>query len=176
MATYQVDPSHSSVEFAVKHMMFSTVKGRFSDVKGQIEFDSVNPHLSSVVAEASTATVDTRDSNRDAHLRSPDFFDAETYPTISFKSRRIEPGRDQTQARVIGDLTIRDVTREVAFDVTHLGEGVDPWGGTRVGFNAVTTINRKDFGLHWNAPLEAGGVLVGDSVKIEIDIEAVKQS
>ncbi|HVB96669.1 MAG TPA: YceI family protein [Chloroflexota bacterium] len=176
MATYKIDPAHTVVEFAVKHMMFSTVKGTFSKVDGQIEFDPEHPENASVVAQADVASVTTHDEGRDGHIRSADFFDAENHPTISFRSQKVEPkGRGQ-EAKVIGDLTIHGVTKEVDFDAEFLGEGPDPWGGTRVGFNASTTINRKDFGLHWNVPLEKGGLLVGDSVKITLDVEAVKQA
>lgn len=175
-ATYQVDPAHSAVEFAVKHMMFSTVKGYFRKIGGEIVFDQADPTQTSVTATAEAASVDTGDVNRDNHLRSADFFDAEHYPTLSFVSKRVEPhGREGTY-RVIGDLTIRGVTREVAFEGTYEGTGTDPWGGTRVGFSATTTINRKDWGLNWNAPLEAGGVLVSDQVRINIDVQAVKKS
>jgi polyisoprenoid-binding protein YceI len=174
-ATYQIDPSHSVAEFVVKHLMFSTVKGRFSKVSGEIKLDEADPTNSSVSAEADVASVDTGDPKRDGHLRSPDFFEAEKYPALTFISRRVERAGNGDTYRVVGDLTIRDVTREVTFDTTYLGQGTDPWGGTRVGFSATTTINRKDFGLNWNAPLEAGGVLVSDQVRINLEVQAVKQ-
>src|SRR5579884_3387893 len=173
--TYQVDPAHSVVEFAVKHMMFSTVKGYFRKVSGEIVFDEVDPARSSVTASAEAASVDTGDPNRDNHLRSADFFDAEHFPTLTFVSKRVERQHDDTY-RVVGDLTIRGITHEVAFEGTYLGKGTDPWGNTRVGFTATTSINRKDWNLTWNAPLEAGGVLVSDQVRINIDVQAVKKS
>ncbi|HUX88577.1 MAG TPA: YceI family protein [Chloroflexota bacterium] len=176
MATYKIDAAHTVVEFAVKHMMFSTVKGSFSKVNGQIEFDPEHPERSSVVAEAEAASVTTRDEGRDGHVRSADFFDVENHPTISFRSTKVQSKGRGEEAKVMGDLTIHGVTKEVAFDAEFLGEGPDPWGGSRVGFNATTTINRKDFGLQWNVPLEKGGFLVGDSVKITLDVEAVKQA
>ena len=175
-ASYQIDPSHTVAEFAVRHLMISTVKGRFGAVSGEIVFDEADPTRSSVVATADVASIDTREPQRDAHLRSPDFFDVERFPTITFRSRRVEPtGRDGVY-RVIGDLTIRDVTREVAFETTYLGKGPDPWGNTRIGLTAETTINRKDFGLHWNVALETGGVLVGEQVKITLDVQAIKKN
>jgi len=175
-AIFQIDPSHTVVEFAVKHMMFSTVKGHFAKVSGEIVYDAVDPTQSSVSASIDAASVETRDTRRDAHLRSPDFFDVEKYPTITFTSKRIEPAGEEGSYRIVGDLTIHGVTNEVTLNASHLGEGKDPWGGIRAGFNATTTINRKDYGLHYNAPLEAGGVMVGDQVKISLDVEAVKKS
>ena len=174
-ATYRVDPAHTTVEFAARHMMFATVKGRFGAVQGEIVYDEAAPTRSSVVASAEVASVDTRESNRDAHLRSADFFDAERFPKITFQSRRVEP-LGEGQYRVVGDLTIRGVTHEVAFEGAYLGKGIDPWGGTRVGFSATATLNRKDFGLNWNVALEAGGWLVGDQVKLSLEVEAVRES
>lgn len=174
--TYQIDPAHSVVEFSVKHMMFSTVKGKFTSVAGEIVFDEGNPAASSVSATADAASVTTGDQNRDNHLRSADFFDAESHPTLSLVSKSIEPTNHQGTYRVVGDLTMHGVTREVVLEAAHLGTGTDPWGGTRAGFTATTTINRKDWDLNWNAPLEAGGVLVSDQVKITLDVEAVKKS
>lgn len=175
-ATYQIDPAHTSVEFSVKHMMFSTIKGKFTDLAGEIVFDEGNPAASSVNATINVTSVSTGDTNRDNHLRSADFFDVEKYPTISFTSKSVEPlGRDATY-RIVGDLTMHGVTREIVLEAAHLGTGKDPWGGTRVGVTATTTIDRKDWGLNWNAALEAGGVLVSDQVKITLDFEAVKKS
>lgn len=176
VVTYQIDPTHSVVEFGVKHMMFSTVKGRFAAVAGEIQLDEANPTRSAVTAEIETASVDTRDANRDGHLRSPDFFDADNSPKITFASRSVEPSRQEGQYRIVGDLTIRNVTREVQLDAAFLGKGTDPWGGTRIGLTATTAINRKDYGLNWNAALESGGVLVSDQVKINLEIQAVKKS
>ncbi|MBI2887082.1 MAG: YceI family protein [Chloroflexi bacterium] len=176
MVTYQIDPMHSQVEFGVKHMMFTTVKGRFGKVSGQIQVDEADPTSSTVTATAEAGSVDTGDAQRDGHLRSPDFFDAEQYPLIQFSSKRIQATGSDGRYKLVGDLTIRDVTREVALEASFLGEGRDPWGGVRAGFNATGAVNRKDFGLQWNVPLEAGGFLVGDTVTINLEVEAVKQS
>jgi polyisoprenoid-binding protein YceI len=172
--TWAIDPSHSLVEFGVKHMMFATVKGRFTGVRGTINLDEADLSRSSVRVEIDAASIDTRDERRDAHLRSGDFFDAETYPVLTFKSTRVEPaGPDRL--KVTGDLTIRGVTRQVTLDATINGRGVTPWGNEVAGYSAETQINRKDYGLNWNAALESGGVLVGDTVKIALEVEAGKQ-
>jgi polyisoprenoid-binding protein YceI len=171
--TWQIDPAHTEVGFSVKHLMISTVRGRFAGVKGTIVLDEVNPASSSVEVEIDAATIDTRAQQRDAHLRSADFFEVEKYPTMTFRSSRVERVGDD-RYRVVGDLTIRDVTREVALDVTDEGRGRDPWGGDRRGFSATTTIDRTDFGLKWNQALETGGVLVSNEIKVSIDVEAVK--
>jgi polyisoprenoid-binding protein YceI len=172
ITTWKIDPAHSHVEFAVKHMMISTVKGRFSEVTGEIRHDETNVANSSVEIEVGVASIDTRESQRDTHLRSADFFDAETFPNMTFRSTRIEGPLDEF--KLSGDLTIHGVTRPLTFDVTHEGRGKDPWGGERIGFSATGKIKRSEFGLTWNAALETGGFLVGDDVKISIDIEAVK--
>lgn len=172
---WSIDPAHSSVEFGVKHMMFTTVKGRFPGVQGTIVLDRQDPMGSAVEVEIDATTVDTRDEKRDGHLRSGDFFDVEKYPAIRFRSTRVErTGEDR--ARIHGDLTIRDVTKPVVLETEYHGSGTNPWGTEVAGFHAETRINRKDFGLEWNAPLEAGGVLVGEDVRIEIDVEATRQS
>jgi polyisoprenoid-binding protein YceI len=168
---YAIDPAHTLVEFSVKHMMFSTVKGRFADFSGTIAVDEQNPTNSTVDVTIDAASVDTRQEQRDAHLRSADFFDTETYPTITFRSTRVEPIRED-ELKVYGDLTIRGVTREVALAATYNGRGVTPWGSQVVGYSATTQINRKDFGLTYNAALETGGVMVGDTIKIALEIEA----
>lgn len=173
--SYQIDPAHTVVEFTIKHLMISTVKGRFGTVSGEISIDTSEPARSSVTVTIDASSIDTREPQRDAHLRSPDFFDVERFPTITFRSRKIEPSDRDSTYRVIGDLTIRDVTREVAFDATYLGKAIDPWGNTKVGFAAETALNRRDFGLNWNVALEAGGFLVGDSVKINLEVQAAKQ-
>jgi polyisoprenoid-binding protein YceI len=172
---WQIDASHSAAEFAVKHLMISTVKGHFADVTGTVAVDDANPQNPSVDVSIGVASIDTREEKRDAHLRSPDFFDVERYPKITFKSKRAE-GPLNGEFKLIGDLTIRDVTREVTLNVESSGTVVDPWGGQRAGFAATTKINRKDFGLTWNVALEAGGVVVGDEVKISIEVELVKQA
>jgi polyisoprenoid-binding protein YceI len=168
--TWQLDASHTNVEFAVKHLMISTVKGRFADVSGSVTADYDKPEDFSLDIAIGTASIDTRQDQRDAHLRSPDFFDAERWPSIRFVGRRIE-GDIQNEFTVIGDMTIRDVTREIALDVTNEGSVRDPWGNDRVGFSAKAKIDRRDFGLTWNAALETGGFVVGDEVKISIDAE-----
>jgi len=168
---WTIDPSHSSVEFAVKHMMISTVKGRFAGVKGTITLDDQSHNTSAVDVEIDVHTVDTRDEKRDGHLRSPDFFDAEHYPTITFRSTRVTPTGDTT-AEVTGDLTMHGVTHEVTLDTEETGRGTSPFGPQVIGFTATTNLNRKDYGLGWNAALESGGVLVGEDVKISLDVEA----
>ncbi len=173
LTTWQIDPSHSEVGFSVKHLMISTVRGRFAGVKGTIFLDSEDITRSSVEAEIDAASIDTREEKRDGHLRSPDFFDVEKHPTITFRSRRFESaGGDRY--RVTGDLTIRDVTREVVLDVTEEGRGRDPWGGERIGFTATGKIDRREFGLTWNQALETGGVMVSNDIKLNIESEAVK--
>jgi polyisoprenoid-binding protein YceI len=171
--TWQIDPAHTEVGFSVKHLMISTVRGRFAGVQGTIVLDEVNPANSSAEVEIDAATIDTRAAQRDAHLRSADFFEVERYPTITFRSARVERVGDD-RYRIVGDLTIRGVTREVVLDATDEGRGRDPWGGDRLGFSATTTIDRSDFGLTWNQALETGGVLVSNEIKISIDVEAVK--
>lgn len=171
--TWSIDASHSLVEFGVRHMMFTTVKGRFSALSGTVVQHADDPRLSSVSVELDVNSITTADAQRDGHLLSPDFFDAARYPVITFTSRRIEGTREAFQ--LIGDLTIRDTTREVALDVSYNGAGTNPYGKQVAGFTAETTLNRKDFGLNWNVALEAGGVLVGDQIKVTIELQLVKQ-
>ena len=172
--TWTVDPSHSNVEFAVKHLMISTVKGRFGDVKGTVQYNEANPAQSRVEIEIGIHSIDTRTEQRDQHLRSPDFFDVEKFPTMRFVSRRIE-GDPNGEFKLIGDLTIRDQTREIVLDAEFQGRNRDPWGGERMGFEAKGKLNRKDFGLHWNQALESGGWLVGEDLKLTIEVELLKQ-
>ncbi|MDB4950956.1 MAG: YceI family protein [Gemmatimonadetes bacterium] len=172
--TWQIDAAHTHVEFAVKHMMISTVKGRFSGVKGTVRTARGDFTDAQVDVTIDVATLDTRQEQRDGHLRSADFFDAETYPSIRFVSKRVQQGGDGFQ--VVGDLTIRDVTREVTLDVTDEGRGKDPWGGERAGFSAKTRVDRREFGLTWNQALETGGILVGDDVKLSFEVELVKDA
>jgi polyisoprenoid-binding protein YceI len=170
---WQIDPAHTDVGFSAKHLMISTVRGRFGDVRGSIQLDEEDMTRSFVQAEIATASLDTRQDQRDTHLRSADFFEVERYPTITFRSRRVEQeARDRY--RVVGDLTIRDVTREIVLDATDEGRGRDPWGGERLAFSAATTIDRRDFGLTWNQALETGGVLVSNEIRITLDVQAVK--
>ncbi|HEV8638469.1 MAG TPA: YceI family protein [Chloroflexota bacterium] len=174
VGTWQIDPGHAVVEFSGKHMMFSTVKGRFQGVQGTVAWNEADPANSRVVAEIDAASLVSGSNDRDTHLRSADFLDVETYPTIRFESVRIEPqGADR--ARVVGNLTIKDVTRPVELDARLTGRGRSPWGQEIAGFAATTSINRKDWGLTWNVALEAGGWLVGDKLDLSLDFEAVKQ-
>jgi len=174
MTQWRVDPTHSNVAFAVKHMMIATVRGRFAEVDGTVRYDETRPSNSQVEVSIAVATIDTQVADRDAHLRSADFFDAEKYSQITFRSTRVErSGSDRL--RVSGDLTIHGVTRPVLLDVTEEGRGKDPWGGERAGFSATTTIDRREFGLVWNQALEQGGLLVGHEVKVSLDIELVRQ-
>jgi polyisoprenoid-binding protein YceI len=172
MSTYSIDNAHSDVGFTVRHMVFAKVRGHFKSWSANLSFDPADPTKSSVSVEIDAASIDTREAQRDGHLKSPDFLDVATHPTITFKSRRVE-GAGPKKYKAIGDLTIRGVTREVVLDVEELGGGKDPWGNQRAIFNAKTAIDRTDFGLKWNQALEAGGVLVGERVDIEIDVEAV---
>jgi polyisoprenoid-binding protein YceI len=172
--TWKIDPNHSIVEFAVKHIMISTVRGRFSEVEGEIVIADGEPSHSSVTATIKAASIDTHTGQRDDHLRSADFLDAANFPEITFKSTRITG--DRSEFEVTGDLTIRGVTREITLDVTHEGSRKDPWGGDRIAFSATTKLDRRDFGLTWNQAIEAGGVLVGNDVKVSIEVQAVKQA
>jgi polyisoprenoid-binding protein YceI len=173
--TWVIDPAHSNAQFAVKHLLISTVRGRFGRVTGTITLDEQHLANSRVDVEIDTASIDTREEQRDTHLRSADFLDVEHFPTITFRSSHVEPGRGDA-FRVVGDLTIRGVTRHVVLDAKRTGRGTSPWGGEVIGFEATTKINRQDFGLTWNVALEAGGVLVGDEIKITIDVEATHQN
>jgi len=171
--TWKIDPSHSTIEFSAKHMMFTTVKGRFTGVQGTIVADEANPARSSVAVTIDATSLDSRDERRDGHLRGVDFLDVDTYPHITFETTRVEPV-SANELHVYGNLTIRGVTREVKLDTTYHGTGTTPWGTTVAGFTAETQINRKDFGLVWNVALETGGVLVSDNVKISLDVQAGK--
>jgi len=175
VSTWTLDRAHSSVEFAVRHMVVSTVKGHFRDFEGTINIDEENPANSSVAVSIDVASVDTHEPDRDAHLRSDDFFNAEKFPKITFHSTRVELTGEE-RAKVIGDLTIRDITREVELDTEFEGRVKDPWGNERIGLTATTTISRKDFNVRWNQVIETGGVVVGDTVKITLEIEAVRQA
>jgi polyisoprenoid-binding protein YceI len=174
VTTWTIDPTHTIAEFAVKHMMVSTVKGRFRRLSGTIHLDEDDPTRSSVEVEIDTASIDTAVEERDNHLRSDDFFNAERFPTITFRSTEIDKVDDESYL-ISGDLTIRDITREVVLAAEFEGQGPDAYGGYRSGFTATTTLNRKDFGLNWNAFIEAGGVAVGDKVKVTLHVEAIRQ-
>jgi len=171
---WNIDPVHSVAEFKVKHMMISNVKGQFTGVSGVLSLDEENIGNSRIEATIDAASINTREAQRDAHLKSSDFFDVEKFPTLSFKSTRVERKADDELA-VSGDLTIHGVTKKVVFAVEGpTAPAKDPWGNTRVGLSATTKINRKDYGLTWNAALETGGILVGDEVTITLDVQFVK--
>ncbi|NLG95737.1 MAG: YceI family protein [Chloroflexi bacterium] len=169
---YKIDPAHSQIQFTVRHMMISKVRGWFEKFEGEIALDEQHPENTTVDVRVETASINTRESARDAHLRSADFFDAENHPYMTFKSKRVELQGDN-KARMIGDLTIRGVTKEVVVDVEHTGMAKSPWGTISHGFNGHAVINRKDWGLNWNAALETGGWLVGDEVTIDIELELI---
>jgi polyisoprenoid-binding protein YceI len=172
--TWNIDPAHSVAEFKVKHMMISNVKGHFTKVTGAFNLDESTLTNSKVEALIEAASIETRDAQRDAHLKSADFLEVEKFPALSFKSTRVSLVRDGELA-VEGDLTIRGITRKVVFTVEGpTPPAKDPWGNTRVAVSATTKINRKDFGLTWNTALETGGILVGDEVTITLDVQFVK--
>lgn len=172
---WNFDTSHSSITFSIRHLVVSKVRGRFTKWTGSFALDAEGTAPGKISASIEIASIDTNEPQRDGHLRSPDFFDAERFPTMSFQStgiRRI----DDTELEITGQLTIRDVTREVTLASEFGGRVTDPWGNQRLGYSAKTTINRKDFGLGWNQVLEAGGVVVGEKVEIAIEVELVKAS
>lgn len=173
--SWMIDPSHTRVQFSARHMMIATVRGEFKEFGGTVEFDETKPEATKVAVEIKTGSVDSKDAKRDGHLVSPDFFDTAKFPVMSFKSKRVENVKGE-RAKLIGDLTIKDVTHEVALDVEFHGLAKAPWGTTNAGFEAKGKLNRKDFGLVWNVALETGGVLVGEDVNITIDAEIVKQA
>ena len=174
LTQWQIDPAHSSVGFAVKHLMISTVRGQFGAVSGTVEMTGEDPLTGSADVTIDVASVSTGIQQRDDHLRSADFFDVARFPSIRFTSRRVEsaPGGEY---RLIGDLTIRDVTREVTLALSHEGATQDPWGGRRAGFSANGRIKRSEFGIVWNQVIEAGGVAVGDEVKLSLEVQLVQQ-
>ena len=171
--TFQIDPRHSAAEFAVTHLMISTVRGEFHGVNGTVILDDKDPSKSVVNVTIDAASVDTREPDRDKHLKSPDFFDVAKYPTITFKSTKVEPA-GPGKLKVLGDLTIHGVTRQVTLDVTTPKEPIkDPWGLQRSAVYGTTKINRQDFGVKWNSALDAGGVAVSDDVNITLDVEMI---
>jgi polyisoprenoid-binding protein YceI len=176
MATqhWDIDVGHSAIHFWVRHMVISKVHGRFSRWSGALELDPADLTRSKVDVRVDAASIDTQVADRDAHLRSADFLDVARHPEIAFRSKRIEKGG--SGYRVVGDLSIRGVAREVILEAEYAGTGKDPWGNERAGFSARTVLDRRDFGLVWNAALEAGGVLVGEKVEITLEIEAVKKA
>jgi polyisoprenoid-binding protein YceI len=172
--TWKLDPAHSSAEFKVRHMMIANVKGRFSGLSGTLTEHTVDASLSSIEASVDVSTVNTGDPQRDAHLKSADFFDVEKYPTMTFNSTKVEK-KAADEYRVTGDLTLHGVTKPVTFEVEGpSAPAKDPWGNTRIGISATTKINRKDFGLNWNAALETGGFLVGEDVHITVDAQFIR--
>jgi polyisoprenoid-binding protein YceI len=175
---WQLDPAHTTIEFAVKHMMFTTVRGRFKSFSGTVHVDERNPDKSRVEVTIDAASIDTGVADRDAHLRSADFLDVENQPNITFRSTRVDGTHKKEGERftVTGDLEIRGTAIPVTLEATFEGVGKDPWGKQRAGFAARTEIDRREWGLRWNQALETGGVLVANKVKIEVEAQAVKQS
>lgn len=169
---WKLDPSHTTVGFAAKHMMFTTVKGRFADVDGTVTVDGDAPEAASVTVALKAESIETGSAQRDAHLRSADFLDIAAHPSITFRSTAIVG--DKASFQITGDLTINGITHPITLEATHEGSGKDPWGGERAGFSASAKFDRRSYGLVWNQVLEAGGVLVGNDVKIEIDAQLVK--
>jgi polyisoprenoid-binding protein YceI len=172
-ATFAIDPSHSTVGFSVRHMMISTVRGLFGEFSGTFTYAKGKPDTWRVEAEIQTASVSTNDERRDAHLRNPDFFDVENFPVMTFTSNKVEPHADAY--RLHGDLTMLDVTKPVVLDLELTGEVTDPWGNLRVGFSARGKIDRKQWGMTWSQSLDAGGLVVGDEVTIELEIQGIME-
>lgn len=175
-ANWQIDPSHSSASFSVRHLMVTKVRGEFGKLAGTVAYDAKAPEKIAIDANIDASTVNTREAKRDEHLRSPDFFDVAKHPNMTFKSKSAK-AKGKGKLDVTGDLTIRGVTKQVVLEIEGLDSEVkDPWGNMRVGAVGTTKINRKDFGLTWNQALEAGGVLVGDDVEVTVDVSLVKQA
>ena len=170
--TWEIDPGHADVSFTGRHFMVTKVRGRFTDVAGTVTV-AEDPLASSVTATLQAASINTKEAQRDGHLKSADFFDVEKYPTITFKSKRVEQV-DGQHVRLVGDLTIKDVTKAVAQNVEYAGQAKSPWGTVNAGFTAQTKISRKEWGLTWNMFLEAGGLLVSKEIRIEIEVELVR--
>ncbi len=174
MSSWAIDNAHSAIQFTVRHLMISKVRGRFLTFSGTVNFDEQTPANSSVSVQIEADSIDTRDEKRDAHLKSPEFLDVAASPYLTFVSKRIEVV-DASHGQIIGDLSIRGVTQEVVLATEYAGQAKAPWGTTSAGFSASTKINRKDWGLNWNVALETGGVLVGEEVMIELELEIIKQ-
>lgn len=172
--TWTIDKAHSEITFSVRHMMISNVRGQFDKFSGRIDYNEERPAETTVEVQIEAASINTRDAQRDGHLHSPDFFNVEQYPFLTFTSKRVEVV-DESHARLTGDLTIRDITREVVLEVEYSGAALSPFGSYSAGFSATTKISRKEWGLTWNVGLETGGVLVGDEVIIRIDLEIIRQ-
>jgi polyisoprenoid-binding protein YceI len=175
LTKWALDTAHSSVDFSVKHMMIAKVKGSFKEFSATIEADPQDLTSATIQFTVDLNSVDTRSADRDNHLRSADFFDVEKFPTLTFSSTKIEK-TDEDEYNVTGDLSLHGVTRQETFKVTYEGSGKDPWGNTKVGFNAEGKLNRSDYGLTWNAALETGGVLVGDQIKVSLEIQAAQEA
>ena len=172
--TWQIDSAHSHIYFTARHMMISKVRGQFETFSGTVNFDEEHPENTSAVIEIDVNSINTKEEQRDGHLKSPDFFDVANFPTATFKSVKVVK-EDDGEGKLYGELTIRDITKELVLDVEYAGTAKSPWGATSAGFSATTSFNRKDFGLNWNQALETGGVLVGEKIKLEIELELVKQ-
>ncbi len=174
--SWQVDSAHSSIEFSTKHMMISKVRGRFEEFEATVNLDENNPANTTVEVEVQLSSVNTKDAQRDGHLTSPDFFDVATYPIMTFKSIQVKQS-DDSHAQLSGDLTIKDVTKAITLDVEYNGQAKNPFSGQiSTGFMASGKINRKDWGLTWNQVLETGGILVGEQISLDINLELIKQS
>lgn len=173
--SWQIDSSHSHVYFTARHMMISKVRGSFESFDGTIDFDPENLTATNVDIKIDAASINTKNADRDGHLTSPDFLNAEEFPTLTFKSTKVEQA-DEENGKLYGDLTIKGITKPVVLDVEYAGIAKSPWGTTSAGFSATTSINRTDWGLSWNQALETGGVLVGEKIKIEIELELVQQA
>ena len=171
--TYAIDPTHSRIGFVARHAMVTKVRGSFNEFDGTGSFDAANPAAAQLQLTIKAASIDTRNADCDAHLRSNDFFDMDTYPEIVFGSTAVEQ-TDDDEYRVTGDLTIKGVTKPVTIEFEYSGTAVDPYGNTRIGLDGKTTINRKDWGVNWNATLEAGGVLVSEKVTLEFEVSAIR--
>jgi polyisoprenoid-binding protein YceI len=171
---YEIDPSHSTVGFKIRHLAISSVPGRFGDFSGTIEFDPKNIDKSHTEASIAIKSINTDNTKRDDHLKGADFFDAAKHPAISFKTTKVEPVSEST-FKATGDLVMHGVTKPVTLDVEYTGSATDPWGNKRVGFAATTSLSRKDFGITWNKALDAGGVVLGDEVKVTLEIEGIEK-
>jgi len=175
MTSYNIDTAHSEIAFVARHMMFAKVRGQFKSWTAALSYDPRDLSKTGVQVDIDTASIDTREAQRDGHLRSDDFFNAEKFPKMTFRSKRIE-GAGEKKYKLVGDLTIRDVTREMSLDVEQTGGGKDPWGNQRLGFSAKGAINRSDWGLKWNQALDAGGVLLGEKVEIEVEAQVIEKN
>lgn len=173
--TYELDPAHTSIGFVARHAMITKVRGAFNEFSGTVKIDGDHPEQSSITVTIKAASIDTRNADRDAHLRSNDFLNMDEHPEITFQSTGIRQTGDDA-FDVTGDLAIRGVTRAVTVPFTYEGSAQDPFGNTRIGFTGSTTVNRKDFGITWNAALETGGILVGDKVTLEFEVSAIRKS